>query len=205
MDANQLVQEVEQAAQNPRWRKWLLGILAVLLAMLGSFMVGRYTKAPEVKTITKTDTKVVTQVQYQDRIVEKKVYVQVEKKREHVETTTTKQPDGTTVTKTTDDTSTDDTQTDNVDKNAEHQQQTAQTVTQTVTVEKLVTKMPDWRVAGGVGISIPYYLGSPAVGVQALKGFVIQAEIDRRVVGPFYLGLFGNTQGTVGLNLSGGF
>jgi len=71
--------------------------------------------------------------------------------------------------------------------------------------EKQVLKTADWRVAGGVGVSIPYFLGQASPGVPGLNGAVIQLELDRRVIGPFYLGLFGNTQGVVGLNLSGIF
>ncbi len=70
-------------------------------------------------------------------------------------------------------------------------------------VEKVTTKLsqPDWSVYAGAGVSIPHYLGAGDIGVPGLQGFVIQAGVDRRILGPFWMGLFGNTQGVVGLNL----
>lgn len=67
--------------------------------------------------------------------------------------------------------------------------------------EKRVLAQPNWSLYAGVGISVPYFLGQGQVGVPGMNGAVVQVGLDRRVVGPFWLGVFGNTEGTAGLNL----
>ncbi len=67
--------------------------------------------------------------------------------------------------------------------------------------EKKVLSQPDWSVYAGVGIDIPHFLGQSQNGVPGMQGLVVQAGIDRRVIGPFAMGLFGNTEGVAGVNL----
>lgn len=69
--------------------------------------------------------------------------------------------------------------------------------------EKLVLNQAGWMVHAGVGYSIPYALGQGSYGVPGLQGFVVQVGADRRIVGPIWFGVFGNTQGTLGVNLAG--
>jgi hypothetical protein len=130
------------------------------------------------------------------------VYVQVEKKHEHVETTTTKAPDGTTTTKTTDDTDTNTGTNETTNTDSTVTRTETKYVDRIVEREKKVLQQPDWRAYVGAGVAIPTFLGQQQIGVPGLQGFVIQAGVDRRIIGPFWMGLFGNTQGTLGLNLS---
>jgi uncharacterized protein HemX len=190
-------------------RNLVIAILVALALGIGGFAVGRYTKAPV--TITKTEvktqiqTQVKTEIQYKDRIVEKKVYVEVEKKDSHTSTTTTKKPDGTVVTTQTVDEHVDENTNVNTSKDAQHQQDTqqvaTQTVVQTVVQTKLVLQQPDWSVYAGAGYSLPHVVSGTTLGIPGLNGWVVQAGVDRRLAGPFWTGLFINTQGTVGLNL----
>jgi hypothetical protein len=186
-------------------KKTIIVIGAVLLALLLGYGGGRYAQPAKVVEKEKIVTQIQEKVVYQDRIVTQKVLVEVEKKRVHRETTTTKKPDGEVVTTTKVDTNTDTDTKDNESKVEEKVVYKDRIVQQVVEKEKLVLRQPDWRIAAGVGVSIPHYLGQPDVGVSIPYGLVIQAEADRRILGPVWLGVFGNTQGTAGLMLSAVF
>ena len=174
--------------------------LALLLIGYGS---GRYVQPAKIVEKERIVTQVQEKIVYKDKIIERKVYVIVEKKDEHVETTTTKLPDGTVTTKTTKDTHVDDTKKSDTTKTDDKTVEKDKVVVQVVEKLKLVESKPlDWRIGVGVGVSIPYYLGQGSVGVPGLQGAVIEVGIDKRIVGPAWLGINGNTQGTVGLNLS---
>jgi hypothetical protein len=67
--------------------------------------------------------------------------------------------------------------------------------------ETRVLTQPNWSVYAGVGIDIPFYLGNGQNGVPGMKGLVVQAGVDRRILGPAWVGVFGNTEGIVGANL----
>jgi hypothetical protein len=197
-------QKVWDFLKNHQWA-WML-VLALLLFGAGT-MVGRFTKHPEVqiKEVVKTEVQTKTVIQYQDRIVTQKVYVSTEKKHEHTTETTTKKPDGTVVTQK--ETTSDEDDSKNAQTNQDAQHNQTQTVTQVVkqteVVTKTVTNQPNWSVYAGAGVDIPYYLGNAQNGIPGMKGFVVQAGVDRRVAGPFWIGLFGNTEGVTGLNVRG--
>lgn len=67
--------------------------------------------------------------------------------------------------------------------------------------EKLVLNQPNWSVYAGLGLDIASVLGQGQHGIPGMNGIVVQAGVDRRIIGPFYIGIFGNTEGVVGLNL----
>lgn len=186
-------------------KKTIIAIAAVLLALILGYGGGRYAQPAKVVEKEKIVTQIQEKLVYQDRVVVQKVLVEVEKKHEHVETTTTKKPDGEVVTTTKTDTNTDETTKENETKTEEKVVYKDRIVQQVVEKEKLVLRQPDWRIAAGVGVSIPHYLGQQDVGVPIPYGLVIQAEADRRIIGPVWLGVFGNTQGTAGLMLSAVF
>lgn len=175
-----------------------LVLVAILLAG-GGYAFGRYGQPA--KIIEKE--KIVEKIVYQDKIVEKIVKVMVQDKNRHTETTTTKSPDGTTVTKIITDTKT-DTKTDTSDNKTEEKVVYKDRI---VEKEKIVeASKPGWRVGAGIGLSIPStFLGEPQIGVPGLRGAVVEIGVDRRVIGPLWVGLHGNTQGTVTLGLSGEF
>lgn len=181
-------------------RKLCLVLLAILL-FVGGYGTAVTTRAAKVVTKVVAKTDVQTVVKYQDRVVVKEVRVAAKQEHRHVETTTTKKPDGTvvTATKTDVDTNTNTNQQTGVD--ARSAGSTVQTVVKTVYKEKTVTSQPNWAVHAGVGYALPALFGQQQIGVPGMDGFVVQAGLDRRVAGPFWLGVFGSTQGTVGLSL----
>lgn len=189
----------------PRAKKIGLMILLGLFLFGGGLAAGRFGLPAKVVTKTEVKTETVTKTEFKDRIVVQKVYVKDQKKNQHTETTTTKAPDGTVVTKTVTDTKT-DTDT-HVDTNrVEYKDRIVEKlVEKIVEKEKIVTNMPNWMVQAGAGVAIPYYLGQDSPGVPGLRGVVIDAGLSRRIVGPFWLGVRANTQGVLGLQLSGTF
>ena len=189
-------------------KHWAYIVLAVVLVGGGGYATGRYLTPPNTITTEKIHETVKTVVVTQTQVQVQKVYihdVQKDQKLHQTVVETTK-PDGTktktttidndTATKTHDDDKTQETKTVYVDRVVEKLVDKF--------VEKKVLTQPGWRVGAGVGISVPVLImGQSQVGIPGLKGTVIQVEADRRVVGPFFIGLFGNSQGTVGLTLSG--
>lgn len=200
---------------NTPWYKnpWIWLPLVALLMFGAGFGSGRYALPAKVVTQEKvqvvTTEKVVVQTKVETQV--KVVYVKdktvaVDKHETKVET---KNPDGTVVTKTETDTKskTDEktnTQTDSKTSVGVVKTDDLSNKTTTV-VTKTVTNQPSWVIRAGVGIGIPTFLGEKQLGVPGMKGFVVEAGVSRRVIGPFHIGLFGNTQGTVGLDLSGNF
>lgn len=201
-----LMAKAKEGVQAPDFKKYLYTFLAAVALFCGGYAFGQFAQPAKVITKEKVVTKEVEKVVYQDRVVEKKVYVYVEKKKEHTETVTEKRPDGTVITKEVTDTHTDSNTSENTDKTEEKVVYKDRVVYQEKIVEKIrEARKLDWRVGAGVGVSIPYYLQGTEIGVPMLRGAVIQVEVDRRIIGPVFVGLFGNSQGTVGLNISGIF
>jgi hypothetical protein len=187
-----------------RNRKFILPVLGLLLFISGG-AVGRFGTPDKVVYKDKIVEKIVEKIVVQEHIVEKKVYIQAKKEKTRKETTTTKTPDGTETTKTVEETHTDTDTKANEEKVTEKIVYEEKIVERVVEKEKLILKQSDWRIAAGAGVSIPNFLGKEELGVPGLRGAVIQLELDRRVVGPFHMGVFGNTQGVVGLTISGQF
>lgn len=183
----------------------VIAIGVAILCLLLGYGSGRYVQPAKVVEKEKIVTQIQEKIVYQDRVVTQKVLVEVEKKQQHTETTTTKKPDGEIVTTTKTDINTDERTKDSESKTEEKVVYKDRVVQQVVEKEKIVTNQPDWRVAAGAGYSIPYALGADSPGVPGLQGFVINAEVDRRILGPVWLGVQGNTQGVVGLTISGVF
>ena len=189
-----------------KYSKILLPVLGLLLFAAGA-AVGRFGTPDKIVFKDKIVEHVVEKIVVQEHVVEKKIYIQAKKEKVRKETTTTKTPDGTETTKTVEETQTDTDTKENQDKATEKIVYQEKIVEKIVEKEKLVlSKKSDWRIAAGAGVSIPTtFLGKDEIGVPGLRGAVIQLEADRRIIGPFYLGVFGNTQGVVGLTISGQF
>jgi hypothetical protein len=183
---------------------WIL-VVAALVLFGGGMAIGRYT-LPAQTIVTEKVHEVV-----KDRIVEKVVtQVQIV----HVKDTAQEQkihrvvvegidPPGCKSKTTTEDIgistvvhdNTNTTQVQYVDKIIEKWQD------KIVEKEKRVLLQPDWSVYAGVGYDFATIGGIGQHGVPGMQGAVVQAGLDRRVVGPFWLGLFGNTEGVAGVNL----
>lgn len=176
----------------------IMWVLAALLLLLAGYGAGRYAQPAKVVEKERVVTKVQEKIVYQDRVQEQKQVEQQVHVRKHKVTVTTKKPDGEQTTTTTEDTSNDASK-DTQDVRVEYRDRVVEKVIQqTVTKEKVTTRQPRWSVHAGLGVSIPHYLGQPTIGVPGLQGWVVQAGADVRVVGPFWLGAWGNTQGTLG-------
>lgn len=188
-------------------KKTILVVIAFLLAFAGGYGTALRMGPSKVVTKTEVKTQLKDRVVYKDRIVTKVVTVTVREKARHTETLTTKTPDGTVVTKVVTDTKT-DTKTDTGLSKTDDKDKTEAKVAVSDTKEKKVITgaKTGWRVGAGLGISIPViFTGDHQMGIPGLKGLVVDAGVDRHVIGPIWLGLHGNTQGTVGLSLSGEF
>ena len=191
-------------------KKWFLIVLAVLLLFGGGYATGRWAQPPNVVTVEKEHVVVQEKIVTQTQVQVKTVYIhdKQQEKKTHTTITVVIKPDGTKTTTSTED---DDTNTNTHDgTNTEASKNTEQTQTKYVdrVIEKTVTittPKPQWRVAAGVGLAIPYFIGQGSPGVPGLSGAVINVELDRRIIGPFFMGLQANSQGVLGLNLSGIF
>lgn len=187
----------------------LLLLVAALVLLGGGYALGRYASPTKV-VVTEKVREVVKEV-----VVEKvktevqvvKVYVKSEAKKVHK--VTEEKPDGTKIT--TEDENVDSVVKENTDTHSVEVKFVDRIVEKLVEKEKLVlkeTRVPDWRVGAGVGISIPAFLGGPQIGVPGMEGSVVSLDLARRLFGrerSMWLGVMGSTQGTLGLTLSGEF
>lgn len=170
-------------------RQWLIAAGVVLAVAVLAFSAGRFS-APE-----QTYTSTVNHVVYKDRIVEQVVHdvVTVATKAETkiVYRDVVRASDGT-VTDRSIETTKDDTKAETKSETkSEHVE--VRDVERVVTVEKVVTLRPDWRVGVGVGYSFVV----PAVPVSG--PLVLQAAVDRRIVGGVSVGLWASTVGAAGV------
>lgn len=187
-------------SQSSGWlkeHKWVWICLLGALLLGGAYLAGRYT------TPTKVVEKTVEKIQYKDRIVTKteiqKVYVQVQDKDRHKETTTVKTPDGTTTTRVVED---EKTKVTTKDKEQEIKYvDRIQTVDRIVEKEKIVTMAkPNWRMGILAGVDVMTALGRTTQPIPQLGPVTLGLQAERRIVGPFFLGVWGLTSGQVGLN-----
>lgn len=188
--------------------KPVAAIVVILLLMLGSYGAGRYVQPAKVvekeKIVTKVDVQVKEKVVYQDKIVEKKVYVKVADTAKHRETTTVKAPDGTVTTKVVEDSKTDTTTKATDDKSEEKvvykDRVVEKVVTQVVEKEKLVLRAaPQWRIGVMAGVDVYTALGQHAQPIPQLGPVVLGVNAQRRIAGPFSMGLWLTTSAQVGL------
>jgi len=184
--------------------------LGGILLLATGYGMGRYVQ-PEKVLVTEKIKEVeklvvVEKIKTEVQIV--KVYLENKNEKVHRVVTEEKKLDGTETKTTTEDIGTETVIRENT--NSTEIKYVDRVVEKIVEKEverlKLVeSKKLDWRVAAGAGVAIPYFLGQGSPGVPGLGGAVINAEVDRRIVSNFWLGIHGNSQGVVGLNLSGLF
>lgn len=161
-------------------------IAAGLLAVLGGvFAAGRYS-AP------KPDVRVTEHVVYQDRVVEKVVTVtaKADTKTVVVYRDRTVKPDGTVHEQSEERTVDAATETAHTDDAKAETSQTDTQRTITITAAK-----PQWRVSLLAGAS----LRSPLLPVYG--PLVLGVEVNRRLLGPLWVGLWAQTGGSGGISL----
>lgn len=195
--------------ENFSWKRLGIYVVAVVLIFGAGTATGHWVTPPRTVVTEKVKEVEKQVVVVQTKTEIKTVYVhdktQAEKVHRVVAETTNK--DGTSTKTTTEDINVDTVVHDNTNTNTETVKYVDRIIEKQVEkfTEKKVLNAPDWRVAAGVGIAIPTFLGHEQVGIPGLQGAVIQVELDRRIIGPFFLGAWANSQGTLGLNISGVF
>jgi hypothetical protein len=166
---------------------------AAVCFLLAAFFAGR-SSVP-----TRVETKTVERVVYQDRVVTKTVTVQGEAKVEtrvvYRDRTTIQKPDGTVVHRDIERTEA-DTESSKVSSNsAEKVQETA------VQREKAASKVqesasPQWRVNLLAGVE-PLHLDRP----QLFGPVALGLQVERRIIGPLWVGAFGLSSGVGGVSV----
>lgn len=157
-----------------------LYVLGALLALGASFAAGRYSKPTTVETHT----------EYVDRFQVVRV-VQVVRTVDTVtrwKKVTVSTPDGSTRTEETADTTSHEATTTSENEKTEK-------VTETATASKTVTRQPDWQISALLGVDAAKALnGSGSVSLN------VGAHVQRRILGPLSVGVFGLSSGTVGVS-----
>lgn len=156
----------------------------LIVALLGgSFAAGRYTLAPKtievVKTVEVTKEVVKTVIQ----VVEKKVYVRGETRDVVREVVVIRSPDGTETTKIT--------ETDKTKTTEASSQESSSMATSVVYRDrevfvdrlKIVANEKDWHLGINVGA------GARFIGAPLVPQLTFGARIERRIAGPFFVGL----------------
>lgn len=161
-------------------------VALIVIVAVAAFGAGYSRRRVEIKEVTKIQT----QIEYKDKIVEveKKVYVRVKDKNVVITKHEVKRPDGTEVIdtvitdKTKDTTKTDD----NTTKTNDMQQNTTQIVTQTKEIKTLT--LPDWFVQIGAGVNLanPRLAEWPASGIYSVS-------VSRRLFLSCYTGIQGQS------------
>lgn len=200
-----------QAYTYVKSQPWLRNTLIVLLVLAVGYGAGRYTTPTKVvvqdHVVTVTKEVVVTQVKTQIQYVKVKD-TSLDHKTHETVTETTK-PDGTKTEVTTIDTDT--TKNQHVDTSANKSTQANSSDTKDSKTDSTHTQITTndkegWHLGVDLGLSLPHYLtGAPTIGIPSLNGAVIGVHAEHRVIGPLYIGLFANSQGTLGLSASGEF
>ena len=164
--------------------------ITVPVIILASFMVGRYTVPT--KTITKTEIQVVTktvEVQKDTKTVDQK------KNQDTIITETTK-PDGTKI-KETHFVDRTDTLTTDVKTDQKNTASSSDSKTSTVTTNE----KGNWNLAALAGVNSQDEVWKKQIGYGAV--------VQRRIIGPFYLGAyangFGSSSQSYGLSVGGSF
>jgi hypothetical protein len=192
-------------------------ILVGLALLVTAFAVGRFTTPAKVET--HETIKYQTQIQYQDRVVTQtqvvtqKVYVHDSDSHKHVATTTTEitKPDGTKIKTIVSSTDTQKESKTNTDTNTNQNTLQTKVAVKTETTQKEDTKdsltiydQDNWHIGLLAGVNITKFELSKLAS-QPLTQISFGGEVDRRIVGPVYVGAFGLSDGTIGLTLSLGF
>lgn len=190
---------------------WLRNALIALLLLLLGYGTGRYLAPSKVviqdHVVTVEKEVVVTQVQTQIKVV--KVVDTSSDRKVHRTTTETTKPDGTKVETTTEDIDAAKTSHEADDTNKSQQANSTSTTDKKIDsthTEVKITERPGWHMGVDLGLNLSHMIGNdPNVGIPGLRGAVVGVHAEHRVIGPLFLGLFGNSMGAAGLSVSAEF
>lgn len=173
-------------------KKKSLIVLGVIVAMVLSYLGGRYSGPEKIKTITETIIKI------EEKIVEKKIYIKQKQQKKHVEKVieTVKKADGTVVTTTKIITDT-DTKT-NVSLN-ETKDVTLNATKEDKKIIIVENAKPQWRVSGKVGVD---FSKISLLNVPTANDLTYGIGVERRIIGTVYVGAWGMTNKSGGLSIS---
>lgn len=182
------------------------GVVLAVVLYAGGYATGRYA-APQKVLITEKAVTVEKQVVVTQTKTEiKTVYLQNKNEKIHRVVTETKQPDGTAVKKTEEDIGIETVIHNDTESTKFVDRWNERVMEKLVEKEKLVLRsLPDWQTGIQVGASVPVLLGGDELGLKGMRGAVVGAYVNRRILGPFFAGIWGNTQGAVGLSVVGEF
>jgi hypothetical protein len=171
------------------------GILAGILLFGAGYAICIYTRPAEVREHTVVQKVEVEKqvVVVQEKIKVEKVYLQDTKQAIHRETHETSHPDGTV-----EKFSTEDINTSNVIQSHDIQyvdRDVLKTVEHTTVQEKVIDKIvsaakPQWHASLLVGMDFKRLdaLGTPLPGSLLGKPWILGVHVERRIVGPFFIG-----------------
>lgn len=157
-------------------------LVAFVALVVGAFFVGRFF-GPE-KVETRYEERVVVHVQIQTKTVIKTAETKVVFKDRWREKVT--QPDGTVIER---ESEKEHSKTDTKTETATETKTDSQSE-RVVTAEKKVTLSPDWRLSARFGVDI-------STAARAQPQWIVGLQVDRRIIGGFSLGLWGQKQFTV--------
>jgi len=171
---------------------------AVVLALVLSFAFGRFATPPRIQTVTKTVDHTEELTKAREQVNELQNQVETLKRHTHEVKTVVVRKDGTKTVQDVTDTSVDrQTQTQTQEQAvtvAQTQTETTHTEVASVTV---TPSKPQWRVSLLAGIE-PLHLDRPAL----LGPVSLGAMVEHRLVGPLWVGVWGDSSGVGGLALS---
>lgn len=157
-------------------------ILLAIVVVAGAFALGKYTTSPKtvVETKIEYEEKIVTQIE--EKIVEKVVEVEVERIRTVIE-----KPDGTKIT-----VEHDKSKTKEEEKKSEVVVAVEEEIKEEIDHSFRKTEpqiRPQWHISASVGVDMQNLLTSSPV--------VYGAQVERRIVGPVFLGARADSNGVV--------
>jgi hypothetical protein len=180
----------------PRTLGIAAGISAALLA--GAFLAGRYSRPARVETHTVTQTQTVDRIVY--RVATQTVEASASEKAANVETRTEWRylpGQVVTVTQVVHDVSTSETKTEaHVATVIDHTEDKSSSTRVEASKIVLAAERPNWSIAVMPGLDV-----RQAVGSAGLGGKMLGAAVERRVLGPIWLGAWGATTGTGGISV----
>ncbi|GAC1667244.1 MAG: hypothetical protein NVS9B9_27670 [Ktedonobacteraceae bacterium] len=184
------------------YHKPLFVVIVVLLLCMGSIILGRYTRQPsKIEQVEKTHK--IENTHTDTKTTDNKTTDKNTNTNKNVDTHTviTKHKDGSiTIVK--------DTHAHQDEHKVEHQVEIKyvdRIVEKKVEMWKEKTIKIDNRLDWRVGLLAGTNMGDILRGQLDLKSLSYGLEIDRRILGPFSLGIYGMTNKSVGLVLSGSF
>lgn len=186
-------------------KHWVYIVLIALALFGAGVAIGRFMLPPQTVVTEKvrevTKTQVVTQTKTEVQVV--KVHDAQTQSRVHRTITEGIDPPGCRSKTTVEDINVDSVVHDNThDTRIQYVDRVVEKWQDRIVEKQTKTlSQPDWSMYAGAGVDVMYFLGQGQHGIPGLQGFVVQAGIDRRILGPFWAGVWANTEGVAGLNL----